>query len=354
MKTKGPIRVLVVEDSPVTALALKTILNSDPDITVIGIAQNGQEAVSLTHRMKPDVITMDVHLPILDGLEATKQIMASRATPILILSSSSFTSRTDKVFNAISYGALEVARKDDLLSPPGSKASDELVRKIKFLARIKVIHHPLGKMVIERGRVSADPGIAKDPERVVAIVGSTGAPKAIGDILKCLPKTFPCGILVLVHITHGFAEGFVKWLQGMCEIPVKLAVQGDPVLPGMVYVAPTELHMRVTKERTIDLKDDPPRSGLRPNGDILLESVAEHYGKNAIAVILTGMGRDGASGMRQVKLQGGKTIAQDEKSSTIFGMPKAAIDALAVDRILGLDRIADEMVRILKRESHVG
>jgi two-component system chemotaxis response regulator CheB len=354
MKSKGLIRVLVVEDSPVTAMAIKTILNADPEISVVGIATDGQEAIRLTHRMKPDVITMDVHLPVLDGLEATKQIMATRATPILILSSSSFTSQTDKVFSAISYGALEVARKEDLLSPAGSRASDELVRKIKFLARIKVIHHPLGKMVVERGRVSRDHGIASDPERVVAIVGSTGAPKAIGDILKCLPKTFPCGILVLVHITHGFVEGFVKWLKGICEIPVRIASQGEPILTGHVYVAPTEWHLRVSKERTVELKDDPPRNGLRPNGDILLESVAEHYGKNAIAVILTGMGRDGASGMRQVKLQGGKTIAQDEKTSTIFGMPKAAIDAMAVDRILPLERIADEIVRILKRESHVG
>jgi two-component system chemotaxis response regulator CheB len=190
--------------------------------------------------------------------------------------------------------------------------------------------------------------MAVDPNRLVALVGSTGGPEAIGGILKSFPKSFPCGIVIVIHLAHGFTEGFVQWLQGLSQIHVKVGIHGDAILPGVAYVAPTGSHMRVTKEQTLELGDEPPRSGLKPCGDYLLESVAKHYKSGAIGVILTGMGKDGAIGIQQIKACGGATIAQNEKTSAIFGMPRVAIETGAVDRVLSLDSIPGEITELLK------
>ncbi len=347
------IRVLIVEDSTTTSLTLKKILEADPAITVIGIAKDGEEAVTLAQRLKPDLITMDVYLPLMDGLEVTKQLMARQPTPILVISSSAFTSQSDKVFKAISYGALDVFSKDDLLSRNGVSGPDELLKKVKFLANVKVITHPLARLSqkTESGRSECleRVKIQEDPERLVAFVGSTGSPKAISKILSTLPKSFPCGIVIVIHLAQGFVNNFVNWLQASCEIQVKAGVQGESILPGVAYIAPTGSHMQVSKNHTIDLMDDPPRNGLRPCGDYLLESAARHYGKGCIGIILTGMGRDGAIGIEHVKTTGGKTIAQDEETSAIFGMPKAAIETSRIDRVLPLESISSEILRLLKR-----
>lgn len=346
------IRVLIVEDSPTMAMALKQLLNADPEIAVVGIADDGPSAIRMVRRMTPDLITMDVNLPGIDGLEVTKQIMASTPTPILILSSSSFMKQPEKVFQAISLGALEVSSKESLLlGPNGREESGALIQRIKFLSRMKVISHPLAKLSIQADRPVKDPGIRSDPDRIVAIVGSTGAPQAIHDILVRVPKSFPVATVILIHIAHGFLEGCVRWLKVDSVLPVKIGEHGEFLEPGTVYMAPTGFHTRVTKDKRIELGDDPPHRGLRPNGDFLLESVAEHYGRGAIGVILTGMGRDGAEGIRKIKGGGGTTIAQDEASSTIFGMPKAAIDTHTVDRVVPLNRIPDEIVRVLRVES---
>jgi len=346
---KGVIRVLVVEDSPTTAMALKAILNADQQIIVLGIAKDGQEAIAMSTRLKPDLITMDVNLPLLDGLEVTKRIMASHPTPILILSNSAFTNQAPRVFEAISYGALDVANKEDFLSHDGHESAQKLIEKVKFLAGLKVIHHPLGGLSQRTGAQRIEARIGVDPDRLVAIVGSTGGPEAVGEILKQFPESFPCGIVIVIHLAHGFTDGFVQWLQSLCQIRVKTGRHGDSITPGVAYVAPTGSHMRVTKEKTLELGDEPPRSGLKPCGDYLLESVARYYKNGAVGVVLTGMGKDGASGIQQIKTLGGKTIAQNEKTSAIFGMPRVAIESGAVDQVLALDRIANEIMELLKR-----
>ena len=348
MMKPGFIRVLVVEDSPTIAAALKKTLNADPEIAVIAIARDGPEAIRLVRRMKPDIITMDIHLPGIDGLEVTKQIMAMQPTPILVLSSSTFTNQPEKVFQAISLGALEVSNKEGLLDHSSLYDPKDLIQKLKFLSRMKVIRHPLATLSQRAPAPVKDTGIERDPERVVAMVGSTGGPHAIKEILHRLPKSFPVAVLILIHIAHGFLEGCVRWLQGTTVLPIKIGAEGDPIQPGTVYMAPTGYHMRVTKDKTIELSDEPPFHGLKPNGDYFLQSVAEHYGIGSIGVILTGMGKDGATGIQQIKRSGGKTLAQDEESSTIFGMPKAAIDINAVDKIVSLHRIPDEIVRLLR------
>ncbi len=346
------IRVLIVEDSPTTSLTLRKILDSDHEIVVAGVAKDGKEAIRLAQKMKPDLITMDVHLPLMDGLEVTKQLMATMPTPILIVSSAEFTRQSDKVFKAISYGALDVFSKDGLLTKKGDTGSDELIQKVKFLANVKVITHPLGKLHhAVKPDLSKKPEIKlkEAPERLLAIVGSTGAPKAISRILSTIPKSFPCGIVVVVHLAKGFVGNFVEWLQSVSKIKVKAGEHGEVILPGVAYVGPTGHHMQVSKNHTIELVDDPPRNGLRPCGDYLFESAARHYGKGCIGVILTGMGRDGAIGIAHVRASGGRTIAQNEDTSAIYGMPRAAVEANAIDRVLPLDEISGEIIQLLKR-----
>jgi two-component system chemotaxis response regulator CheB len=346
-KSKGIIRVLVVDDSPLICKVLTNILNLDPQIIVAAVANNGREAVEIVPRLKPDIITMDIDMPVMDGFEATQRIMAYNPTPILVVSSSVFKVGMDKVFKAISYGALDVLDKNELEIAGGNESGRILIEKIKFLSGIKVIHHPLAKLHKERLTGILEVPEQKALDKMVAIVTSTGGPHALLEILKRFPKDFPCGIVVVQHITSGFVEGLVDWLDSECQLKVKIGGDSEEVRPGVAYVAPDSLHMRVGEGGRIHLSDEPAYNGHRPSGDVLLESVAKIYGEGAVAVILTGMGRDGAMGMRAIKQMHGQTIAQDEKSCVVFGMPKAAIEMNAINKILPLESIAKEIAERL-------
>ncbi len=375
MKNPGSgniIRVLIVEDSPVMCKLLTETLNSDPNIIIVGVAHNGKEAVEVVPQLKPDIITMDIHMPIMDGFEATKQIMAYSPTPILIVSTSIFKVEMDKVFKAISYGALDVVNKGDIELLGDGESAKMLIDKIKFLSKIKVIHHPLAKLERTKpeGRMPVDTAVPLEIEeeapvvqeapisvekvkrptagRVVGVVASTGGPPALLKVLKKFPKNLPCSILIVQHITSGFVEGLVEWLNEECRIEIKVAADSEEIKPGIVYIAPCDMQMRVTKGGVIQLTDDPPLNGHRPSGDVLLESIAKEYKDKAIGVILTGMGRDGATGIAAIKDAGGKTIAQDEETSVVFGMPKVAIDMNAAQKILPINKIALEIARLLE------
>lgn len=349
MKTesKGIIRVLVVDDSPLICKVITGILNLDPHIIVAAVANNGREAVEIVPRLKPDLITMDIDMPIMDGFEATQRIMAYNPTPILVVSSSVFKVGMDKVFKAISYGALDVLDKNEVEIAGGNESGRVLIEKIKFLSGIKVIHHPLAKLHKERPRGILEVPEQKALDKIVAIVTSTGGPHALLEILKRFPKDFPCGIVVVQHITSGFVEGLVDWLDNECQLKVKIGGDSEEIRPGIAYVAPDSFHMRVEEGGRIHLSDEPTYNGHRPSGDVLLESVARIYGEGAVAVILTGMGRDGAMGMKAIKLMHGQTIAQDEKSCVVFGMPKVAIEMNVIDKILPLEGIAEEIAELL-------
>ena len=345
---KGTIRVLVVDDSPLMCKVLMNILNLDPQILVAGIAHNGKEAVEIVPRLKPDIITMDIHMPVMDGFEATRQIMAYKPTPILVVSSSVFKVGMDKVFKAISYGALDVLDKGDLEIVGDKKSGEVLIEKIKFLSSIKVIHHPLAKLQKERPR-----GILEVPknnvlDKVIALVASTGGPHALREILKRFPKNFPCGIVIVQHITSGFVEGLVDWLDSECQLKVKIGEDLEEIRPGVAYIAPDNLQMRVGEDGSINLSDEQAYEGHRPSGDVLLESVARAYRKGGVAAILTGMGRDGAMGMKAIKQLHGQTIAQNERSCVVFGMPKVAIEMNVIDKVLSLERIAEEIAGMLR------
>lgn len=343
---KHIIRVLIVEDSLSMCKVIEHVLNADPQIIVAGVAHNGKDAVALVPALKPDLITMDIHMPVMDGFEATKQIMASAPTPILILAASVFTEEMRKVFKAISYGALDVFDKNEIMTARDENGQAKLIEKIKFLSSIKVLHHPLAKLeesARPAAKVSEVPR-KKVSDKIVCLVTSTGGPEALRTILKKFPGNFPCGIVIVQHIVTGFDQGLAEWLADECRIKVKIAYDAETIEAGTAYIAPCELQMRVDENGKTRLSEEPPYCGHRPSGDILLESVAKTYKDRALAVIMTGMGKDGAAGMKAVKDNHGLTIAQDEESSLIFGMPKAAIDMGAIDKVLPLEEIAEEII----------
>jgi two-component system chemotaxis response regulator CheB len=341
---KSLIRVLVVEDSPLMCKILTNMLNSDPQILVVAVANNGKEAVELVPPLKPDIITMDMDMPVMDGLEATKQIMAFHPTPILIVSSSVFRMGMEKVFKAISHGALDVIDKSELELVRNKKSGEALIAKIKFLTGAKVLDRPSMKLRDEKPFVDLKTPRKKVSDQIIAMVASTGGPQALLMILKRLPEDFSSGIVIVQHITSGFLSGLVDWLNKECKIRVKIGEDYEKIQPGVAYIAPDNFHMRVEEGGKISLSNEPPNNGHKPSGDVLLESVARIYKKGAVGAILTGMGRDGAMGMKAIKQFQGRTIAQNEKSCVVFGMPNAAIEMNVIDQVLPLERIAEEMV----------
>ncbi|OGP64842.1 MAG: hypothetical protein A2170_09635 [Deltaproteobacteria bacterium RBG_13_53_10] len=340
------IRVLVVDDSPLMCKILTNILNCDPQILVAAVAANGKEAVEFVPHIRPDIITMDIDMPVMDGFEATKQIMAHHPTPILIVSSAVFKAGMEKVFKAISQGALDVIDKSELELLGDHRSGEALIAKIKFLNGVRVMHQP--KLRSERSVFDLHPSREKGTDRIVAIVASTGGPQALLEILKRLPEDFPCGLVIVQHITSGFLEGLVEWLAKECKVRIKIGQNAEEIKPGVGYIAPDNVQMRVEKGGKISLSNEPAYGGHRPSGDVLLESVAKTYGKRTVAAILTGMGRDGAMGMKAIKDLNGKTIAQNEESCVVFGMPGAAIEMNAIDKILPLERIAEEIVGMVR------
>jgi two-component system chemotaxis response regulator CheB len=345
---KALTRVLVVDDSPLMCKILTNILNCDPQILVAAVANNGKEAVELVPRLKPDIITMDMDMPVVDGLEATKQIMASNPTPILIVASTVFKAGMEKVFKAIAHGALDVIDKSELELSGQKRSGEVLIAKIKFLTGVRVTDRRRGRLRNERSIVDLKAPWTEVSDKIVAIVASTGGPQALLDILKRIPEDFPCGIVIVQHITSGFLPGLVDWLNKECKIKVKIGEDSEAIQPGVAYIAPDDVQMRVEDSGKIALSNEPAYGGHRPSGDILLESVAKAYGKGSVAAILTGMGRDGAAGMKAIKQLYGKTIAQNEKSCVVFGMPKAAIEMDVIDKVLPLESIAEEIVSMVR------
>ena len=334
------VRVVVVDDSPTTRRLLVEILRADAEIDVVGQAADGVEAVEMVKRLHPDIVTMDVQMPNLDGFAATKRIMVEAPTPILITTSVDPRSLAVSL-EAVRMGALAVqAKPGDPLAPGFDAEARELVRQVKAMSRVKIVRHydPLP------GRVSSTnpPSLAvlhDVPAEVIAIAASTGGPAAIHVILTALPADFPIPILVVQHISPGFSPGFAGWLDKASAVRVKLAEQGELLRPGTVYVGVDDHHLGVTSSRRIHLSTADPVGGFRPSATVLFDSVAAAYGNRAVAVILTGMGRDGVDGLRAIRRLGGRTIAEAEATAVVYGMPGAAVHAGLADFILPLDQV---------------
>ena len=341
------VRVLIVEDSPLTATLIQSILENDADIEVVGIATDGEQAIEMVKKLKPNVITMDVLLPTLDGIETTKRIMGEIPTPILILSTAIFTFGQSKVFQALAYGALEVMEKTFF---EGKNVDEQGVKKlqetVKMLARVKVIRHPLSVLEKMKKTQAVRYINAKETaseEKIIGLAASTGGTVAILSILKRLPKDFKVPIIIVQHITIGFERGFADWLNTNCEINVCMAEDGARMLPGNVYVAYRGKHIEVTPYGRIKLVSGEPVESSTPSGTVLLKSIAENYGDRACGIILSGMGKDGAEGLKQIHNKGGYTLAQEEKECVVFGMPKKAIELGAVSEIANTEEIAKKI-----------
>lgn len=347
---KETVKVLIVDDSAVIRDAILNTLESEEGIKVIGTATNGKEAIDLIPELKPDIITMDIVMPIMDGLTATEYIMAYHPTPILVVTS--LLPQDMKIaFKALNAGALDVIERPTIaeLSKPTSKIRKQLIDKIKLFANVKVITHlggrlPKKEIPVEPVRPVGLVGQVKPP-KIIAIASSTGGPKTVRKVLAKLPKDFSTPIVIVQHISAGFTKGLVDWWNNECAIEIKEGKDGEKLCKGVVYVAPSFVHMIVTKEEKIKLEDTPPVGGHKPSGNVLLSSVAKVYGQSAIGIILTGMGDDGAMGIKAIKEAGGFTIAEDEESCAIFGMPKVAIEMGLIDKVLPLDAISDEIIR---------
>jgi len=339
------IRVLLADDSILVRTVLREALHSSGDLTVVGEAANGVEAVALTKSLKPDIIIMDVLMPLMDGLQATETIMAENPTPILILSSTVHEKDVKLAFTAIKKGALDVMEKP-AISGAASQADffGRLGEKIRLLARIKVIHH-----IHRADRLKPVPTEKGSLRSILAIGASTGGPKAVTGIIKALPQDFSGAVFIVQHISSGFAKGFAHWLDIESNIPVRLAEQGDLPIIGTALVAPTDCQM-ILENGVIKIIDAPAVNSCRPSIDVFFESLALSRGKDTVGLLLTGMGRDGAQGLLRLKESGAFTIAQDEQSCIVFGMPKAAIALNAASKVLPLDTIPDTVKKIFQPE----
>ena len=330
------IRILLADDSVLVRHLLKEMLLDVGGVEVVGEACNGQEAVDLTLSLKPELVIMDILMPGMDGLDAIEEIMATAPTPVLVLSAAVEASEVDRAFTAIKRGALDVMEKPELGSPAAMEEfSYRLAEKVRLLSHIRVIRHP-------RRRLKPPPPIeftggAASPN-ILAIGASTGGPKAVMTLLKSLPAGFPGAVFVVQHIAAGFAPGFATWLNRECAINVKIAVEGERYLPGEAVIAPDGSHMTLAEGR-IRLTGTPQVNCCRPSIDVFFNSLAKERCDQVVCVLLTGMGRDGARGMLLIKEAGGTTMVQDELSCAVFGMPKAAINLDAVDRVLPLDHM---------------
>lgn len=342
------IRVVVAEDSPTVRELLVSILESEEDIRVVGQARNGREAVDLALRLRPDLITMDVQMPVLDGLEATKEIMVGAPTPILIVSSRAVSpSQVELSLDALKAGALMVVPTPvSPLSEGFDHQRAQLVSMVRAMSQVKVVRR-------WSGRTSAPPPAprgAKEPVRLVAIGASTGGPAAVQQILSALPRDFPVPIVLVQHIAAEFATGLAQWLASSCRLRVRIAEQGERMEARTAYLSPDHRHLGVRRDGTIALSAAAPIGGFRPSATALFASVARAYGPRAAAVILTGMGRDGVDGLRLVHESGGLVIAQDEATSVVYGMPREAVIAGVVNEVLPLQEIAPR----LAKELHTG
>jgi two-component system, chemotaxis family, protein-glutamate methylesterase/glutaminase len=336
------IRVLVVEDSLTVRKQLCAVLAGDPDLEVIAEADDGKRAIELCQELRPDVVTLDMMLPVMSGLAATEYIMAHCPTPILVVSASTNRGEVFKTYEALAAGAVDVLEK-----PSGEEADGEWERRflaaVKMVARILVITHVRARARTSRPE-SRPLTIDARPERradVVAIGASTGGPGAIVEVLRALPMDFGLPLLFVLHISSVFGASFADWLDGQTGRRVAYARDGEPFASaaGRVVMAPPDAHLVVQAGR-FRLTRDPERHSCRPSVDVLFESVATEFGATAAACLLTGMGRDGAAGLLRIRRAGGLTIAQDEATSVIYGMPREAVLLGAAERVLPLDGIA--------------
>jgi two-component system chemotaxis response regulator CheB len=342
--SSNKIRVLIVDDSAFVRQALTRMLGSAPDIQVVGVAVDGKDALEKVATLKPDVVTLDIQMPRMGGLEALQKIMATSPVPVLLLSSQT-REGADVTLRGLELGAMDFVDKSSVQGHMNLLSlADELRTKVRALASVPVerIHSIDARPV----RLEAPAPHGRRAE-VVAIGTSTGGPPALQAIIPRLPEGLESAILVVQHMPVGFTRSLAERLDARSALRVREAEDGEPVTPGQVLIAPAGRHMKVKKRAgavRIWLDDEPKSTLHRPSADVLMTSVAKAYGVRAVGVILTGMGSDGVEGLRAIRDAGGRTLAESEESCVIYGMPKAAVEAGVVDLTVPLARMADEIL----------
>lgn len=336
MPARVEVRVVIADDSPVVRQVLQRILETDPHIRIVGMAGDGAEAVELTAQLRPDLVTMDLMMPGMDGLEATARIMAHHPTPVLFFSSYFGPAGLHSRIEALAAGALDVVQKPTVMPDDQWEAQAEaLVRKVKALAKVPVIAHIRGSHVVARRALTGRRGATFARAVDVAAIGvSSGGPRVLDEILSALPANFALGLIVVQHMAEGFMPGLIEWLQQRCALPVKVARDGDAILPGQILFAPDSAHLIAAPNGRVQLSLADPVNGHRPSVDVTFASLAREYGPRAAGIILTGMGADGAAGLLAIRHAGGVTMVQDEESCVVFGMPRAAIEIGGAEQVL--------------------
>jgi two-component system chemotaxis response regulator CheB len=354
-------RVLIVDDSAFMRKVLHGIVASDPYLEVCGEARDGRDAVTQTEVLKPDVVSMDINMPRMDGLQATEIIMSSNPHPILIVSSES-REGAEVTLKALQLGAIDfVAKPMGGVDLDLSSVREEIVRKLKMASKVRVVRTATRSKLQQdvatgsykaesaasfgqseqNGRAAAVATQARSGGKfpIVLIASSTGGPATLMKFVPYFPKDFPGAVLLVQHMPGNFTEQFSKQLSEVSQIRVKEAESGEIIVPGQLYVCPGSHHLRVSSTGRISLDDGPRIGGYRPCADLAFESAADYAGVMTIGVILTGMGNDGAKGVQAVRTAGGHSIAQDESTAVIFGMPQEAISTGAVDLVLPMESI---------------
>lgn len=331
------IRVLIVDDSALMREALKVILESDPAIEVVGMAKDGCEGVEKALALKPDVITMDLKMPVMTGLDAIEKIMEEQPIPIIVVSS------MDKaiVVKALSIGAMDfISVTEDI-----ETISADILDKVKIASRVKPIRRFKQRSYVPKAsKAQVKSGLSK----VVAIGVSTGGPQALQEILAKVPKDLKAGILIVQHISKGFIDGLAEWLNATSCMHVSIGKAGDRLKDGMILLAPDDYHMKIEGDGTVVLSESKNKNDRHvPSIDVMMKSVAEAFGGDAMGILMTGMGSDGVEGIRFIKKVGGITIAQDEKTSIIYGMNKLAVESGSIDHVVPLEKIAEKIKELV-------
>jgi two-component system chemotaxis response regulator CheB len=343
------IKVLVADDSQVSRMLLVQILNADPRIQVIGAVIDGQAALDFLNAGGecPDVVIMDMHMPRIDGFETTRRIMETRPLPIIICTASASPQDLAIAFRSMEAGAVACVEKPVALGVDFEPRLRNLLQTVRLMSEVKVVR----RWNRSRSALAAPPANGPTQSRpgtpsirLIGIGASTGGPPVLQTILSGLPKDFPVPLLIVQHIARGFLAGMVDWLNQTTGSRVRIAAHGVTPLPGHAYVAPDDFHLAADARGNLTLAREAPESGLRPAVSFLFRSLAESCGANAVGVLLTGMGKDGAAELKRMKDYGAYTIAQDRDSSVVHGMPGAAIELGAATQILAADKIAGALI----------
>jgi len=342
------IKVLIVDDSAVARELIEHVLGANPEIEVVGRVRNGLEAIDFLECHRPDVITMDVQMPGMDGFETTRRIMTEHPVPVVIVTAMLDPQADSAIFRTLEAGALVILQKPPGVGHPDhTRAAAELLQTVRLMSEVRVVRRFI-RQATAQTRLPPDQHAAAPTVKAVAIGASTGGPVVVRSILASLPVDFPVPLLVVQHMADGFISGFADWLDNSSAIRVKLGEQGEGLSPATAYVAPGGLEMGVDESGRISLKPGQQGQSLCPSVSYLFHSMAQRFGKHAIGIILSGMGSDGAQGLKEMRDRGAVTIAQDEESSVIFGMPAVAIRLDAARHVLppeGIIALLNGMVR---------